>query len=128
MPERLARMDKVNELATEIGARGVGHARAQLLGVSLSEGAGVCQPEFWYQGLLRTEGSAERKQVNEAVAECADGDSIAAHYGHGIDLFCTEDFGKSARGASVLDACNRKWLSDTFGIRFVTLAELAAMV
>ena len=60
------------------------------------------------------------------VREWADGDSIAAHYGFGIDLFCTADCGKNARGPSVLDSDNRKWLREEFGIQFVTLDEIAA--
>jgi hypothetical protein len=52
-------------------------------------------------------------------------DSIASHYGYGIDLLCSKDFGKSASGPSVLDCDNRKRLNEEFGIRFVTLAELA---
>jgi hypothetical protein len=41
---------------------------------------------------------------------------VAAHYGFGIDQFCSEDFRKSASGRSVLDCDNRKWLSEEFGI------------
>ncbi len=72
-------MDKVNELAAAIGARGVGHARAQLLGVASSERAGVCQLDLWYQVLLRAEGSAElverhfRNSVRDARRICGHG-------------------------------------------------------
>jgi hypothetical protein len=79
-----------------------------------------------YLGKPRT--PAEQGKINRALAEWADGDSIAAHYGYSNDLFCTEDFGKGASTASALDDANRKWLSETFAIQFVTLAELAAMV
>ena len=75
--ELLARMDKVNELAAAIGARGLRHARAQLLGVRFTERTGVCEPELWCQGLLRAEGSGELKQVIEACAEWADGTAWA---------------------------------------------------
>lgn len=70
----------------------------------------------------------ERKTLARLVAEWADGDAIAAHFGYANDVFCTEDFGRAAKGGSVLDSDNRKWLSDAYGIRFVTLAELAKMV
>jgi len=50
----------------------------------------------------------------------------AVHIWHGG--FCSKDFGKGASGPSVLDCANRKWLSEEFGIRFVTLRELADMV
>ena len=61
------------------------------------------------------------------LAEWADGDSVAAHYAYGIDIFCSEDFGKSLSNPSVLDAANRVWLTKTFGIQFATLGELAQM-
>jgi len=47
-----------------------------------------------------------------ALNEWADGDSVAAHYGYGIDLFCSEDFGKNPSGTSVLDNNNQKWLNE----------------
>jgi hypothetical protein len=64
----------------------------------------------------------------ERHGNVVDGDSVAAHYGYDNDFFCTEDFGKGASTASVLDNANRKWLHETFGIRFATLTGLAAMV
>ena len=38
--------------------------------------------------------------------EWADGDSVAAHYAYGNDIFCSEDFGKGASNPSALDASN----------------------
>jgi hypothetical protein len=120
------RLDKVNELATVIAARGLGHAVPVKLGLQFTARDGVTQPELWFQGLRRAKES-ERKQIQRAIAEWADGDSVASHYGHGIGLFCTEDFGRNAGGPSILDDNNRAWLSENYGIKFVTLAGLAAM-
>ena len=128
MPELLRCMDNVNEMATRIARRGVGNATAVELGVQFSKRAGVSKPELWLQGLGRARNKSEREQVAKAICEWADGDSVASHYGFGIDLFCSEDFGKNAPTASVLDPNNRKWLSENFGVRFVTLAELAEKV
>jgi len=86
------------------------------------------QPTLWFQGLRRAKSNGERQKVAKAVAEWADGDSVAAHYGYGIKLFCSEDFGSGASKASVLDPDNRAWLTGTFGIQFVTMAQLADMV
>ncbi len=121
-------MEKVNLLASQIADRGVGQAPAVHFGVQLSQQADITQPELWLQGLGRASTPSERKRVARVVAEWADGDSIAAHYGFGIELFCSEDFGRSGNGHSVLDDNNRRWLSESFGIRFVTLAELAKWV
>jgi hypothetical protein len=103
-------------LRSEIGARGIGHAAAIKLGLDR-----LSQPGLWYEGLLH----ASRNKVKEAVAEWADGDSLVAHYGYAIDLFCSRDCGKNAGKASVLHPGNRQWLSEEYGIQFVTLAELA---
>ena len=119
-------MDKVNSMTTEIAKHGVGQAIAVELGVEFSKRTGISTPELFLQGLGRAANKSERERVAAAICEWADGDSVAAHYGFGVELFCSEDFRKSASGPSVLDDDNRKWLREEFGIRFVTLAELAA--
>jgi hypothetical protein len=126
--ELLDRMDKVNEMATTIAVHGVGQASAVTLGLQLLAREGIPQPTLWFQGLRYAYGNSERQKVAKAVAEWADGDSVAAHYGYGNDLFCSEDFGKNASTASILDDDNRAWLTDTFGVRFVTMAQLGDMV
>jgi hypothetical protein len=124
MLERIQRSDRTNEMADAIAARGVGHAIAVKLGLDFSVRDGA-SGEWWLHGLLRAKDVLECTQVERAVAEWADGDSIAAHYGYGIDLFCSKDFGQKASSASVLDCENRKWLNEKFGVQFVTLVELA---
>jgi hypothetical protein len=119
-------MDKVNELTTKIAQRGMGQAIAVELGLLFSKRDGVSKSELFQQGLGRARNKSEREKVAKAIREWADGDSVAAHYGFGVDLFCSEDFGRSA--SSVLDPNNRKWLIEEFGIQFVTLADLAQRV
>lgn len=121
-------MDDVNTMAANIEARGVGRSVAVELGRRFSTRDGVDTPELWLQGLGRTRTNAERQKVAAAISEWADGDSIAAHYGFGIQLFCSEDFGRASKGRSVLDDENRKWLTDSFGISFVRLRDLAQRV
>jgi hypothetical protein len=118
-------MHKVNSMTTEIAKRGVGQSIAVSLGLEFSRRAGVIEPELFLQGLGRA-AESERKKVAKAVREWSDGDSVAAHYGFGIELFCSDDFGGS--GASILDRKNREWLTDEFGIQFVTLPELAQRI
>jgi hypothetical protein len=125
--ELLRCMDKVNALTIEIMKRGLGQAVARDLGLQLSERRDdLAQPELWHQGLGRARGKTELKKVARATREWADGDSVGAHHGFGIQLFCTEDQGRSGR--SVLGHDSRKWLNEEFGIEFVTLAELAERV
>jgi hypothetical protein len=123
-----ARLDKASGVADAIQARGLGYATAVQLGLKFSERDGKVG-EWWLQALRRAQDETERRKVQRAIREWADADSIAAHVGHGIDLFCSEDKGKSTGDEpSVLDGANRAWLTTTFGVKFVTLTELAGMV
>ncbi len=127
--EHAARLDKVHDLATAIAARGVGHAVAVKLGLQFLTPAEIAKPALWSEGLRRAQSSRGRDQISRAIAEWADGDSIATHYGHCVDLFCTEDgAAQSAGQPSVFDDTNRVWLEKDFGIEFVSLAELAEML
>jgi hypothetical protein len=116
-------MDKVNYLATKIERRHLGRAVAVKLGREFSRRANAPEPELWLQGLGRA-----NRSVARAVAEWADGDAVAAHYGFGIQLFCTEDFASSAGTQSVFSKDNRRCLTENFGVTFVTLSQLAEML
>ncbi|NUT60400.1 hypothetical protein HNO82_04680 [Herbaspirillum sp. C9C3] len=120
-------MDKVNYLATEIERRHLGRAVAVKLGLEFSKRANAPEPELWLQGLGRANAD-EKTLVSKAVAEWADGDSIASHYGFGIQLFCSDDFAKGAGSQSILSEDNRRCLTENFGVKFVTLAQLAEML
>lgn len=67
------------------------------------------------------------KAFSEACAEWADGELVAAHIGYRNDVICTNDFGRSA-GDSVFNSQNRAWLTETYGVRFTTIEELAKEV
>jgi hypothetical protein len=70
----------------------------------------------------------DERSIRKAVAEWADGDSVACHFSFGNDYFCTEDKGNSAGTSSVLDKPNREWLTKDFAVRFLSISELAALV
>jgi hypothetical protein len=123
--ELAACMDRVNSLATEIGYHGVGYAVPVKLGLEKLTPEEIAKPTLWFAGLPRVDGT---KKVKEAIAEWADGDAVAAHYGYGMDLFCTRDYGKSKRDPSVLDENNRAWLQNEYGVKFASLIELANML
>ena len=114
--------DRACAVARAIEARGVGMAQIRELGERLGE-ADSQSP--WFRSLDRAEGIHEKREVERAFGEWADGDSIAAHVAYGIDVFCSDDVGKSNAAGSILDHANRAWLSETFGVQFATLEELA---
>jgi hypothetical protein len=123
--ELTRRLQRQYDVTSAIEARGLGCTQAQRIALEIQTEVGGDGSFLSYLG--RPRNPTEQKRINRAVAEWSDGDSIAAHYGYGIDRFCSRDFGQNAGKASVLHPDNRQWLSQSFGIQFVTLAELAEM-
>ena len=116
----------INKVDADICSRGVGRAIALSLGIKYNMRDGMGE-EWWLQGLKRARDDSERKQIVRAIFEWADAESIASHIGYGVDFFCTNDWGKSATGKSIFDTENRIWLARTYGVKFVTLSELAQL-
>ncbi|MBS0420125.1 MAG: hypothetical protein JSR66_20610 [Proteobacteria bacterium] len=102
-----ARLERFESIAAAIEARGLGYAH--MLKVARFS-------------------PSDMKKVARAVAEWADGDSLAAHHGYANDLFCTEDRAVKAGRDSVMHPAQRGWLKRAYGVEFVSIAELAAAV
>lgn len=109
VPTSAARDNRWGDVMETIEQRGVGSALLR----SLQQKAGGRADAIDDKGFAR------------AIAEWADGDSVAAHVAYNNDLFCTEDLGKSTGNSSIFDASNRQWLAATYAIRFATVRELA---
>lgn len=126
-PARIGqRLDRQVDLAREMEGRGLGCGRAQALAARLGGNTPPLGP--WFKSFGNAKDIHEKREVARGVAEWADGDSVAAHYGYGNDFFCSLDSGKgeSKRGdLAILDAVNRAWLSADYGIQFITVIELA---
>lgn len=120
------RLDRYHTILQRIEDQGLGCKQIQDLAKQFSERDGVVEP--WYKSLVRAKNFHEENAVRRACAEWADGDSVAAHFGYGIDIYCTEDFGKNAGANSILNSKNRNWASVTHGINFSTLTELSTMI
>jgi hypothetical protein len=97
-----ARLKRYESIAAAIEARGLGYARVSKVATS------------------------DSKQLARAVAEWADGDSVAAHHSYANDLFCTQDRAVRAGRDSVMHPANRGWLRRVYGVEFVDIAQLAA--
>jgi hypothetical protein len=72
--------------------------------------------------------SKEKKQIEKAFAESADGDVAAAHIAFGNDYLCTEDRGGSAVSSSIFDAENRAWLKSEYGVEILNVQQLANLL
>lgn len=80
---------------------------------------------MWFRALDKAADIHEKRAVERAFGEWADGESVAAHVAYGLDVFCSADVGNSNATNSVLDPANRAWLTATYGVRFMTFEELA---
>ena len=73
---------------------------------------------------LGNEGSMSDSQFIKGVAEWADGDALSAHYGYGIDIFCTNDKASGAGTKSIFSVDNKALIINKFGIIIMTPDEL----
>jgi hypothetical protein len=115
--ELTARLDRLVTLAKAIENRGLGSIQAQRLAQRLANTAPT-MPALWLKALSAARDIHEKRDVARAIAEWSDGDSIAAHYGYGNDIFCSGDEARLGH-TSILDATNRAWLMTEFGNRFL---------
>lgn len=68
------------------------------------------------------------KQFAKNIAEWVDGDAIAAHYGYGIDYFCTNDKASGAGASSIFSSNNLKAVREKYGIKIVSPNELLSHI
>ena len=74
-----------------------------------------------------TPSEQEQKKFIKAIAEWADGDSLAAHYAAGNDFFCTNDKAGNAGTNSIFHVENRTQLEKAFGIKIISSSEAAQL-
>lgn len=79
----------------------------------------------WINAFMNAISPQDEQAVGDAIAEWADGDLIAGHYGYGNEILCTNDKAGGAGSSSVMSAANRAWLTRDYGVQFMTLEELA---
>jgi hypothetical protein len=125
--EVVSHADKTAAIDRALSQRGLGRAKVVNLGLQFSQRDGK-SGEWWPQGIARVRDNTERKKIREAICEWADGDAIAAHFGYGNDLFCTEDMARNSGVQSAFHPQNRGWLKTEFDIVFVSLTELAEQI
>jgi hypothetical protein len=70
----------------------------------------------------------DQDAIPDAVAEWADGDALAAHYGHQHDVFCSLDRGRCAGSRSFLHNSRREWLRHQFGLQIRCPTEVASIL
>lgn len=117
-------LQRISDISDSIEAKGVGRAMLEEIALCIQGRIGLPADGAWFDGLDKPSDPTQAREISEAFAEWADGDSVALHVAYGLDVFCTGDMGRSAR-RSILDRDHRAWLTDAYGVQFATLDELA---
>lgn len=81
----------------------------------------------WLKGVA-TAPDSENGNIATAVAEWADGDSVASHIAIGGDYFCTNDQAKKAGTKSVLSSKNIEVLKNLYGFKTINPEELSQLL
>ena len=107
---------------------------ADVVGVIESRGGGLAQLQSighqyatnWMKA-MEIAPASKIKAVAKAVAEWADGDSVAIHLAYGNDFFCTKDAAKGAGQQSVMAPTSVEYLAKMFDLKKVSPEELASV-
>lgn len=81
----------------------------------------------WQEGIKKSPDS-EIGNIANAIAEWADGDSVASHIAYKNDFFCTRDLAKKAGQKSIFSSTNRQWIETNYNAEFVTPDELVEKI
>ncbi len=114
-------IEKCAEVLDMVEAYGCGMSHIKEIGLRYTT-----SEENWKEGLLVAPES-EEKAIQNAIAEWADGDAIAAHIAYDNDYFCTADIARGAGSKSIFSTENRLWLKQKYAIKIVSLIDLAAI-
>jgi hypothetical protein len=114
--------DKFGKLIDEMTVNECGCYHLQIIGEQYQGST-----KHWIDG-LKLAPPSEEKNVAKALAEWADGDSIAAHYANGNDYFCTRDKAGNAGQNSVLSEKNKQWLQKKYALNFITPDDLVSQL
>lgn len=120
-----ARQKRFSDLSHQLEVRGFGIYAAKHVGNAINKRLGK-PTDLWFGNLAQAADTNERAALVQAVAEWADGDTIAAHYAYGNNVLCTEDLAGNSTRKSVFDQETRNWLFADYGIDMCTIMELAA--
>lgn len=118
-PVSQERLDRLFEAGRFIDSLGAGFTAAKAIAKPFRK-----NERAWFHALK----FASPKTAGEAIAEWADGDSVAAHISLDLDYFCTRDQAKTSGSKSVFSPANREKLTEEFNIAFVSPEELLLQI
>lgn len=103
--------DKLFEVGEKIEAMGAGFSHIQLIGEKYDN--------IWFKGIDKAP-EEEWGLIANAMAEWADGDSVAISVAIGCDYMCTLDSASKAGTNSVFSQNNITWLKSDYGFEVIT--------
>lgn len=106
-------------ISEEIEKRGAGIAQIKAL-VSSNLGRSI-------NDKIMNAPNEDAKKIAKAIAEWADGDSVAISIGLDCDYFCTRDEAHGAGTTSVLGPANLAWLESTYGFKAIKPEQLISI-
>jgi hypothetical protein len=108
--------DNAFSVAREIESKSAGIFHIKVIGLKYDK--------YWKEGIKKAS-DREVGNIAKAVAEWADGDSVACHIAVKGDFFCTRDNAQKAGDNSVLSKINLSWLKATYNFAIITPEDLA---
>ncbi len=108
--------DKVFKVGREIELKEAGMFHVKKLGEKYHK--------HWMRGIEEAPES-EVGNIAKAIAEWADGDSVACHIAVGGDYFCTRDVAKKAGDKSIFSETNVEWLKNEYDFHIISPEKLA---
>ncbi len=108
--------DKLFEVGKQIEEHEAGFYHIQKIGERYDD--------VWFKGIAKAP-DEEWGNIAKAMAEWADGDSVAISVALGCDYLCTRDEAKGAGTKSVLSNQNLEWLNSNYGFKIITPQDLA---
>jgi len=106
---------KLFEVCGKIESKGAGFDHIKIIGEEYDP--------IWIKGIDKAP-DEEWPKISKAMAEWADGDSVAISIALECDYFCTRDKAINAGEKSVLSEVNLNWLNEEYNFKTVTPDEL----
>ena len=108
--------DKVFSVGRKIESKNAGISHIKTLGKKYDSD--------WRKGIEKAP-EDEAGNIAKAIAEWADGDSVACHIAVGGDYFCTRDTAQKAGNKSIFSEENLNWLRKDYAFQIISPEELA---
>lgn len=110
------------QIDRELDSAGCGFIQVQNIGNRYK-----VNDDTWIEGLEKA-GDDEDEPISSAIAEWADGDTVAMHIAYGHDYLISNDKGISAGSSSVFSQNNLSWLNDKYDLEVLDINDFYSLL